>query len=228
MDYKIDSAYDCEHQNFAKFDVPGTVYDTLMRNLRQAQYPNSKVNEPINNFNLFLPKQNINNAEGMRFMTQYGKGENKVLDYDAPMMQRYGADGNKKICSKPETFSMSYKNMKIYMETKPQNKFPVPLATDGTNNLKVLLNPKKYDSTFTYTRYGPPVNNYYVDCPIYYGEISQETLMEHEKYINTIEKKNNDLYNSMIEDMNILTDSNNDLIHNKVTKSRTIQSLQRS
>jgi hypothetical protein len=228
MDYKIDSAYDCEHQNFAKFDVPRTVYDTLMRNLRQAQYPNSKVNEPINNFNLFLPKQNINSQAGMRFVTQYGKGENKVLDYNAPMMQRYGADGNKQICSKPETFSMSYKNMKIYRDTKPQNKFPVPLATDGTNNLKVLIDPKKYDSTFTYTRYGPPVNNYYVDCPIYYGEISQETIMEQENYIDKIELRNNDLYNGIIEDMNILSGLNDNSKQNTVAKSRTIQSLQRS
>ena len=116
--------------------------------------------------------------------------------------------------------------MKIYRDTKPQNKFPVPLATDGTNNLKVLLDPKKYDSTFTYTRYGPPVNNYYVDCPIYYGEISQETLMEHANYIEKIEKRNIDLYNSMIEDMNILTSVNNDSIIENNANSMTIQRLQ--
>jgi hypothetical protein len=223
MDYKIDSAYDCEHQNFAKFDVPGTVYDTLMRNMKQAQYPNSKLNEPINNFKLFLPKQNIYNGRGMRFMTQYGEGEDKVLDYNAPNMKRV------QLCSKPETVSMDYENMKIYRDTKPQNKFPVPLETDGTNKLKVLLNPKKNNTTFIYSRYATtPVNNYYVDCPIYYGELSVETQMEHVNYIEKIEKRNNELYNSIIEDMNILTSVDNDSIIENNANSMTIQYLQRS
>ena len=55
MNYKLNTHSDSSVDNFKnintrthnKIPPPRSVYETLVRNIQQAQYPNSKLNEPI-------------------------------------------------------------------------------------------------------------------------------------------------------------------------------------
>lgn len=190
-----------------------SVYDTLVRNMQQAQYPNSKLNEPINNFKLFYPNQNIHTHEGQYFMTNYGSSKNEklVLNYNSPPMERINIRGSKtnkiekQIHNKNSIVMMNPEHMKIYETTKHNNKFARPLKTTGSNNLKIINNPCNNISTFNYYRYAPIINNNYIDSPIFNTDLSGETIDLKTDYINYINERSNNWFNSIIDDMNILS-----------------------
>ena len=221
MNYKLNIHSDGSVDNFKniktcihdKIPPLRSVYETLVRNVQQAQYPNSKLNEPINNFKLFYPHENIHSHEGQYFMTNYGSSKNKkqILNYNSPPMERINVIGGKKnktqtqIHNKNPIIMMNPEQMKIYETTKHTNKFAKPLKTTGTNNLCKLYNPINNISTFTYARYAPIINNNYVDSPIYYTDLSGETIDMKADYINSISERNNNWFNGIIDDMNILS-----------------------
>jgi hypothetical protein len=142
-------------------------------------------------------------------MTNYGsrKNEKQVLNYNSPPMERINVNGGKKnkIHNKNPIVMMNPEQMKIYETTKHTNKFARPLKTTGTNNLCKLYNPINNISTFTYARYAPIINNNYIDSPIYYTDLSGETIDMKADYINSISERNNNWFNGIIDDMNILS-----------------------
>ena len=196
MNYKLDCPYDAQHTSFAKTDPILDVKSAIMRNIRQAQYPKTQLNEPISNFQAFLPNTITTIANDNLYMTNYGHYEEKVLEYKPPLHERI------KICGKQPVSSMSHKQMKIYATTKPNNKFPVPLPTNGINDLNTLIDDRS--TSFTYTHYAPVINKSYIDCPIYYGDVSQDNIDMHDKYTEKIAQTNLHIFNGVIDDMNIL------------------------
>lgn len=217
MDYKIDCTYDEQITKVANVTPPvngqpNSGISAILRNIRQAQYPNSRVNQPISNFQAFLPNtittatsnrsQNVasQNAQNSQYMVDYGKEENHVLDYNPPT----SAGERIKICGKQPVARMSSENMKLYASTKNHTKFPVPLPTIGTNHIDTLSDNKI--TSFNYVHYAPTPNDQYVTCPIYNGDLSQENTELHDQYIANVEQNRVNMYNGIIDDMNILCD----------------------
>lgn len=199
MDYKQYDDFKIYNTNGKKtISVPTTVRDTLIRNLQQTQYPNSKLREPINNFTYFIPDENNKKPyEKLFYMEDYT--DKRVLEYKQPQQEE--------ICikSKSPISRMSIENEKIYKQTKHKKLFPVPIPTLGTNNLNKLNNPDINKLTsFNYTKYSKN-NNYYLDNPIYYSPISNETIEQYNNFIDSREIFRNNLIKGIIEDMEILS-----------------------
>uniref|UniRef100_A0A6C0HL86 Uncharacterized protein n=1 Tax=viral metagenome TaxID=1070528 RepID=A0A6C0HL86_9ZZZZ len=196
MNYKLDSPYDAQHTNFVKVDPILDVKSAILRNMRQMQYPNTRLNEPISNFQAFLPNTVTTARDNQFYMANYGNHEEKVLNYKPPSYDRI------KICGRQPVSSMSHTQMKMYTNTKHSNKFPVPLPTNGINELNTLRDDRS--TSFTYTHYTPVVNKSYVDSPIYYSDLSQDNIDMHDEYTAKIAQTNLHIFNGVIDDMNIL------------------------
>lgn len=209
------------NQSFAKFNVPTTVKETLIRNLQQAQYPNSTLHEPINNFTYFIPNENYKKPyEKLFYMEDYP--DKRVLQYNQPPQ--------KPICitSKSPISRMSDTNEQIYKQTKHHNLFPLPIPTLGTNNLNKLNNPDINSLTsFEYKKYGNN-NQYYIDNPIYYSPLSKETIVQYNDYNDSRTTFRDNMIKGIIEDMEILTtnDVQSDNNVNDVFQSKTIKFIQ--
>jgi hypothetical protein len=174
------------------------VRSAILRNIRQSQYPNSKLNEPISDFKLFLPDNATTATHNTFFMTDYGAGTKQVLNYNQPKINGEPI----RLCSKQPVAAMSPEQMKWYRETKHNNKFPRPLPSLGTNDLEKLRQDKA--TTFKYNHYAPVTNPYYVDNPIYYTDLSQDNIEMHNKYTEDREEFSQNMINGIIDDMNIL------------------------
>lgn len=220
MDYKKNDDFKICNTNEKKISITRSVKDTLIRNLQQAQYPNSTLNEPINNFTHFLPNEDTKKPfEKMFYMENYN--DPRVLQYKQPPQ--------KPICitSKSPITKMSQENELLYSQTKHHNLFPVPIPTLGTNNLTKLTDPDINTLTsFEYKRYGN--NKYYLDNPIYYSPLSDETIVQYNGYVDSRTKFRDDMIRGVIEDMEILTSndvkSENDI--DNVFQSKTIKFIQ--
>lgn len=216
ISYKLPCPYDENHQSFAKMDIERDISSAIVRNIRQAQYPNSKLNEPIHSFAAFLPNNVTTATNNIFFMTNYGNDTNKVLDYNPPK----NAENRIKICGKQPVVSMSSVQMRWYANTKHNNKFPMPLQTIGTNDLKKIREDKT--TTFNYRHYASVVNPYYVDNPIYYTDLAEDNIEMHNRYIEKREEFAYNQFNGIIDDMNIL--SNEDV---ELGANETLEALDR-
>ncbi len=219
LNYKIRQAKN--DPSFAKFNVPKTVQETLIRNLQQAQYPNSKLHEPINNFTTFLPNEdNKKPYEKMFYMENYN--DPRVLEYKQPPQKTIV------LCSKSPIMKMSPDNEKLYSQTKHHNLFPVPIPTLGTNNLSKLSNPDINTLTsFEYKKYGNN-NQYYIDNPIYYSPLSEETIEQYNEYVDSRTQFRDNMIKGIIEDMEILSTNDVQSDANDVFQSKTIKFIQSS
>jgi hypothetical protein len=175
--------------------VPNSILDTLKRNLEQAAYPNSKLNEPINNFKLFYPDLKKDTRAQELYVSNY---DDKVMNYNSPDSE------NVKLPSKQPIYKMSHENTAKFLNSKPITKFAKPLQNAGTNKLDYLIFTKLNESTFNFKRFGQPIHDVYVDNPLYYGDISDETRSQNDNYFDNIADKNLYLINGVLEDMNLL------------------------
>ena len=152
----------------------------------------------------------------MFYMENYS--DPRVLQYKQPSQKTIT------ICSKSPITKMSQENELLYSQTKHHNLFPVPIPTLGTNNLTKLTDPDINTLTsFEYKRYGNN-NQYYVDNPIYYSPLSEETINEYNSYVDSRTKFRDDMIRGVIEDMEILTTLEGD----NISESKTIKFIQSS
>jgi len=111
--------------------------------------------------------------------------------------------------NEPNIFSDSNikdNNMKLYEQTKRDDRFATPLATNGTNQLNIIFNNKCSGSTFNYKRYASSgINNKeWFNNRLYREDISQETEELKGQYMKDVNQNSMDLYSSVFEDMYIL------------------------
>jgi hypothetical protein len=188
--------------------VPNSVIDTLKRNLAQAEYPNSKLNEPINNYKLFHPNLKQDNRARDFYISNY---DEKVMDYNAPQMDRIN------IKSKHPYYDINNADVIKYNDTKPKINFAKPLKTNGINKLDYLDCKSLNKNTFKFERYGHRINSDNIDNPLYYSNISDETRYQYGDYFNKIADRNDNILNGVLEDISILQFNN----LNKIAKDTT-------
>jgi len=222
MDYKLYDDFKICNTNVKKdIKVPTTVLDTLKRNLQQAQYPNSTLYEPINSYTYFIPNEdNKKPYEKLFYMENYP--DKRVLEYNQPPQQS--------VCmtSKSPISRMSKENERIYKQTKHNQLFPVPIPTLGTNNLDKLNNPDINTLTsFNYIRYCKN-NNYYIDNPIYYKPLSNETIEQYNDYIDSRQQFRDDMIRGVIEDMELLSSNEVENQNDNIFQSKTIKFIQQN
>ena len=98
-------------------------------------------------------------------------------------------------------------NIKLYEETKPHKQFAKPMAINGSNKVSDLFDNCMNKKTFEYTKYSTisPHHKQWIDNPIFTKDISQETQLLKNNYMDSRETEHMNLYNGIIEDMNAMT-----------------------
>lgn len=102
---------------------------------------------------------------------------------------------------------LSDKNLELYRETKRNEQFAIPMATNGTNQLNILFNNKCTIPTFNYRLYATDkVNNKeWFNNGLYAGDISVETEGLKNQYMTGTIQNSMDFYSSVFEDMYFLS-----------------------
>jgi hypothetical protein len=98
-----------------------------------------------------------------------------------------------------------------YINTKNKTPFATPLPINGTNQLDILFNNKCNINTFNWKRYASNMNinsPTWFNNPLYNTDISQETQELNAEYSNKIINQNQNLYNSVFQDMYYMTTDN--------------------
>ena len=110
--------------------------------------------------------------------------------------------------NKDKPLIINSKNMKMYIETKPNPEFAKPMKMTGSNKVNDLFDNCMNKKTFEYKRYSSitPHNREWVKNPIFIQDISQETINLKSEYMNSREQSNSNLYSSVFEDMYLLGD----------------------
>lgn len=105
----------------------------------------------------------------------------------------------------PNTYNNE--SIKLYYETKRNDAFANPLATNGTNQLNIIFNDKCNKTTFNYKRYAAQnMNNVgRYENPLYDEDITNETQGLKSQYMKDIVQNSMDLYSSVAEDMYALS-----------------------
>ena len=99
-----------------------------------------------------------------------------------------------------------FSSSKIYQETKRKDKFAKPMLINGSNRVQDIYNDCMNKPTFEFKRYSN-INyrdKYWLDNPIYNGNISTETQDLYNTHMDNRQDNGINLYNSVLEDMEIL------------------------
>jgi hypothetical protein len=99
------------------------------------------------------------------------------------------------------------KNILLYKQTKPNTEFAKPMTINGSNRVADLFDNCMNKKTFEYTKYSTisPHHKQWIDNPIFTKDISQETQLLKNNYMDSRETEHMNLYNGIIEDMNAMT-----------------------
>jgi len=148
-----------------------------------------------------------------------------ALNYNTPEMEEYNPNNHNNHNNPNNSNSnnsnitqntilkntLGSENIQIYKDTKNKTNFAVPMKSNGSNKLEHIYNDCLNKSTFEYKRFGydntlkhnSNADNW-VDNPIYNIDISEDTDILYNDYMNNIENNASNIYNSVFEDMYIL------------------------
>lgn len=134
-----------------------------------------------------------------------------ALNYNAPEMEEYNPNNSNITQNTILQNTLGSENIQIYKDTKNKTNFAIPMKSNGSNNLEHIYNDCLNKSTFEYKRFGydntlkhRSTADNWVDNPIFNIDISEDTDILYNDYMNNIESNASNIYNSVFEDMYIL------------------------
>ena len=155
----------------------------------------------------------------LQYNNFYSDFKTDALKYNSPLMGEYNSsntlnNANSSNKTQSPRIPAKHKDMKIYEETKNKKGFAVPMKSNGSNKIENLYNDCLNKPTFNYKTFASHnlknsidnTNKYnnWSDNPLFNIDISEETNILYDDYMNNRVDNASNIYSAIFEDMYIL------------------------